>query len=126
MAWCFEDEATRATERILDRLVDSTAYVPAVWPLEITNVLLVAERKNRLTEAQSFHFLEILQSLPIVVEVEETRSRAFKETLSLARQFGLSSYDATYLELAARKGLSLATLDKGLKTAAKSCGIKIL
>ena len=126
MAWCFADETTKYTEYVLNCLTTDWAHVPAIWPLEVANVLLVAERKKRLSETQSIRFIEILQSLPIVVDSEEDESRAFRSIMPLARQFDLSSYDAAYLELAVRKGIPLATLDKGLKNAAKNYGARIL
>jgi predicted nucleic acid-binding protein len=62
MAWCFEDEASDATDAVLDRLNEECAVVPAIWPLEVANVLLVAERRGRLSEAQASRFLELLSS----------------------------------------------------------------
>jgi predicted nucleic acid-binding protein len=117
MAWCFEDEATAYTDAVQDQLVESTAFVPAIWPLEVTNVLLVAERKNRIGKADSGHFIALLSQLPIKVEPTESE-RAFHDILSLARQYQLSSYDASYLELAIRKGLPIASLDKAIARAA--------
>jgi predicted nucleic acid-binding protein len=68
MAWCFEDEATPETWEILDRLQDEGAVVPALWPLEVANVLLLAERRNRTTAAHAGAFIEQLLRLPIRVE----------------------------------------------------------
>jgi predicted nucleic acid-binding protein len=117
MAWCFEDEATAYTDAVQDQLVESTAFVPAIWPLEVTNVLIVAERKKRIGKAGSGHFIALLSQLPIKVEPTDSE-RVFHDTLSLARQYQLSSYDASYLELAIRKGLPIATLDKAIVRAA--------
>jgi predicted nucleic acid-binding protein len=117
MAWCFEDEATAYTDAVQDQLVESTAFVPAIWPLEVTNVLIVAERKKRIGKAGSGHFIALLSQLPIKVEPTDSE-RIFHDTLSLARQYQLSSYDASYLELAIRKGLPIATLDKAIVRAA--------
>ncbi|MCU0578297.1 MAG: type II toxin-antitoxin system VapC family toxin [Desulfobacterota bacterium] len=118
MSWCFQDETNPLTDFILDSLVRATAFVPAIWPLEIGNVLLVAERRQRLNEAGTARFLSLLSDLPIVVE-QEPPERMFKEILALAREHRISSYDASYLDLAMRKGLALATLDKNLKAAAQ-------
>lgn len=117
MAWCFEDEATAYTDTVQDQLVKSTAFVPAIWPLEVTNVLIVAERKKRIGKADSGHFVALLSQLPIKVEPTESE-RVFHDILSLARQYKLSSYDASYLELAIRKGLPIASLDKAIVRAA--------
>lgn len=125
MAWCFEDEADKYADSVLELLVDAEAIVPSIWPLEVANVLLVAERKKRLTEADSLQFVRLLNELPITVD-QETAERALTETLFIGRQQGLSSYDATYLELAMREGAALATRDNGLKKAAAKCGVKLI
>ena len=123
MAWCFHDEASAYTDFALDQLVENTAFVPAIWPLEVTNVLLVAERKKKIGKAGSGRFIALLSQLPIRVEPTEPE-RAFHDILSLARQYQLSSYDASYLELAIRKGLRIVSLDKAIVRAAKD--LKIL
>ena len=125
MAWCFQDEGNEKTDRILDSLVTSTAYVPFIWPLEVCNVLLVAERKNRIGEADSARFISLLSELPIIIE-QETPDRIMKDIVALARNHRLSSYDASYLDLAMRKGLPLATQDKYLITAANQCQVPLL
>lgn len=125
MSWCFEDEATPYTEAALDRLLGATAVVPAIWPLEVANVLLSAGRRGRLTEAQSARFVELLGALPIVME-QPSVDRIFGSVLPLGRQHGLSAYDAAYLELAARQGLPLATRDERIITAAAAIGVRIL
>jgi len=125
MAWCFSDETNAYCEGVLDWLGQRSAVVPAIWPLEVTNVLLVAERRKRLTESQSIHFVELLKALPIVVD-EATADHAMATTFSLARAHHLSSYDAAYLELALRMGLPLATRDIKLSKAGKSCGAALL
>jgi len=124
MAWFAEDEASPSTDRLLDSLQSGEALVPALWPLEISNVLLAAERRRRLTRAQAFRCVEMLRSLPIVVD-ESTSSRAMGEILSLARDQNLSVYDAAYLELSIREALPLATRDKVLAAAAKRCGVPL-
>jgi predicted nucleic acid-binding protein len=125
MTWCFGDEISRYSDRVLDSLEVSTGFVPSIWPLEVSNVLLVAERKKRISEADSARFLALLTELPIIVE-QESPERMIKEILALARKHKLSSYDASYLDLAMRKGLPIATLDKNLITAAKQSKVPIL
>ncbi|CAB1056927.1 hypothetical protein D1BOALGB6SA_1666 [Olavius sp. associated proteobacterium Delta 1] len=124
MSWCFKDETNQYADAVLDHLIKSTAFVPSIWPLEVVNVLLVAERKKRLREADSVRFLTLLSQLPIVVEYERTE-RMMKGLLALARTNNLSSYDANYLDLSMRRGISLATLDTQLKIAAKKTDVPI-
>src|SRR3989338_8323437 len=117
LAWCFEEEKTPYTEWLLDQMGNGVeALVPAIWPLEITNVLLTAERHKRLTASQASVFLDQLGYLSISVE-STTLSRVFSRVFDEARRWKLSSYDAAYLELALRQGLPLATLDDHLKKA---------
>ena len=125
MSWCFKDETNRYADGILDLLEEATALVPSIWPLEVGNVLLVAERRKRLSEADSMRFITLLSELPIIVE-QEPPERLIHEILTLAREHKLSSYDASYLDLAMRKGLSLATIDKNLVAAAKRSRVPIV
>jgi len=124
MAWCFQDEGNRYTEAVLDSLETGEALVPAIWPLEAGNVLVVAERRKRLDKSSALRFLSLLQSLPVSVE-QESPERMFAEIVVLAREYGLSTYDASYLDLAMRHGLPLATLDTALIQAAKRCKVPI-
>jgi predicted nucleic acid-binding protein len=125
MSWCFQDEINPYADFILDRLEEVTAFVPSIWPLEVGNVLLVAERHHRLSEAGSARFLNLLSDLPIFIEQEEPETM-FKEILALARQYKLSTYDASYLNLAMRRGLPLATLDKHLIAAAQRSRVPLV
>ena len=125
MGWCFEDEASPETDEIQDWLtVSACAYVPTLWHLEIANVLLACERRNRITEADSVRFLAVLGLLNITTD-HQTEQHAGKTTLGLARQHGLSVYDAAYLELAMRLGLPLASKDEALRKAAQAVGLSI-
>jgi len=122
VSWCITDEDERYAESVLEDLHGSTAIVPAIWPLEVGNGLVIAERRDRLIEdglSQSLHFLS---RLPVVCEQYEP-SHHFTQTVPLARAHSLSVYDASYLELAMRKGLPLATMDAALAKAAKKCGV---
>lgn len=125
MSWCFQDEANQYADAVLDSLSETTALVPSIWPLEVINVLLVAERRMRISEGDSVRFTTLLSQLPIVVEYERPE-QVMKDILALARVKKLSSYDALYLDLAMRKGLPLATLDERLKKAAIAVDVKIL
>jgi predicted nucleic acid-binding protein len=124
MSWYFKDETNKYADTVLDKLTGAIAVVPSIWPLEVVNVLIVAERQKRLSESDSIRFLTLLSQLPIVVEYE--RPEMMKELLALARAYNLSSYDASYLYLAMRKGLPMATLDNKLIEAAISIDIPIL
>jgi predicted nucleic acid-binding protein len=122
VAWCFEDEASAAVDAILERVRDEGALVPALWHLELGNVLVQAERRGRLTAADTTTCLELIATLPILTD-GETPERALREVLTLARAEGLTTYDAAYLELAMRKGLPLASKDRALVAAADRAGI---
>lgn len=124
MAWLFEDEATRTTEAILDRLKTEEALVPTLWTYEVGNVLLMAERRKRITEAQGRRFTQLLESLPIHISDSHLHS-LWNNAVVVAREHGLSVYDGTYLDLAMREGIPLATRDKALKKAAIKLGIAI-
>jgi predicted nucleic acid-binding protein len=126
VAWCFEDETTRFSEGVLDLLSRGTEVLtPAIWPLEVANALLSAERQKRITVAQVTALLRRIAGLPVSVEPLQL-GRAFDQILSVARQQNLSEYDAAYLELALRETLPLATLDQGLQKAAKLAGIGLV
>src|SRR3954453_3336475 len=99
MAWYFKDEATPYTNAVLASLATGRAAVPALWPLEVANVLLMGERRRRSTQAQAAKWLRFLTALPIAVD-NRTPGLAFDPILSLARSHKLSAYDAAYLELA--------------------------
>lgn len=123
MAWCFEDEVTDDTEAVLDRLRSEQAIVPAIWPLEVANVLLVAERRGRISEAQINRFIRLLGQLPIKLD---DAGSDLAGVVATGRAHGLSSYDASYLLLAERAGLPLATLDARLGGAATQAGVPLL
>jgi len=124
-AWCFLDESQPLTDAALGTVSEQGAIVPEIWPLEVVNVLLVAERRKRLTRADSEEFLGLLAALPIQVEPMPPMDR-MASLLSLGRRCGLSSYDAAYLDLAMRRSLPLATLDTQLARAARKCHVSLL
>ena len=101
---------------------ETSAVVPVTWGLEVANVIGKAEMKGLVREAQSEAFLEMLDGIDIRADAA-TFSRALSDTLQIARRYRLSSYDASYLELAMRAGLPLATLDRDLRTAASKAGV---
>lgn len=122
MTWCFEDEFDAYSKSVLSSFANYKALVPHLWNLEVTNVLLTAEKKNKLTPAESARFLELLKSLPIYVSDLDIST---PEIISLARSNNLTTYDATYLLLAMRKGVDIATKDIALIKACNENGLKI-
>jgi predicted nucleic acid-binding protein len=125
VAWCFADETTAYTETVLEMLAaGGDALAPAIWPLEVANVLVMAERRKRITLAKTTNFLQLLAGFAVSLDAASA-AQTFDKVLSLAREQGLSTYDAAYLELAIREGLPLATLDTDLKKAARAVGVRI-
>jgi predicted nucleic acid-binding protein len=124
-SWCFADEATDETADVQERLVAEAAVVPPHWHLEISNVLAIAERRKRISAANSTSFVQLLGALDIQVDAEST-ARTFGHILPLCRSYALTSYDAAYLELALRRRLPLATLDDDLRRAAVVLGVEVL
>ena len=125
LAWCFRDERTEATAKLLERVQTDAAAVPSLWHLEVANVLALAERRGRITPAESTELIALLETLEIVVD-EETASRALGRVLDLARAERLTAYDAAYLELAMRLGVPLASKDSDLCDAAERLGVSVL
>ncbi|HEY8873836.1 MAG TPA: type II toxin-antitoxin system VapC family toxin [Stellaceae bacterium] len=125
LAWCFEDEASPATDAVLDQVKDEGAIVPSLWHLELGNVLLSAERRGRTIQGGVVARLALMAQLPITIDAE-TAGRAWREILALARAERLTAYDAAYLELAVRRGLPLATKDEALLGAARRVGVPVL
>jgi predicted nucleic acid-binding protein len=106
----------------LDQVVEKGAIVPSLWSLEVGNVLLIAERQNRISSEQRHKALYTLSELPITVDAM-TSHHAWLETMDIAEKYKLTLYDASYLELSLRRSLPLATLDKVLKQAAEKAGV---
>jgi len=126
IAWAFDDEKTPETEALLDRLRQEDAFVPALWHLEIANLLSQAIRKKaRITLTQRTQFLSMLAGEKINID-PLTHVQAWNATLALADSHKLSTYDAAYLELAIRMGVELATLDKDLRLAAAKAGVTVI
>ena len=126
MRWLLKDggaEGLAYADKVLGLLMqdDAQAVVPGVWPLEVANVLVKAQAKGLLSEARATAFIGLLDDMGISVDTRSAE-RALKDTLQLARRFKLSSYDASYLELALREGLPLATLDADLHSAMLQTG----
>ena len=125
LAWVLPGETSQAGDALLDQVADDGAAVPGLWPLETAHVLLTAERRGRITLAERQQALITLAELPVQVDAK-TAGQAWGETLTLAAARHLTVYDASYLELALRLGLPLASLDQALRQAATECGVKLL
>ena len=122
LSWLFLDEQDPYADAIIGKLPVIEMVVPRLWHLEIANVLLVGERRGRCTEADTTTWLRFLSGLPIAVD-GSTEARAWSDTIGLARRHGLTAYDASYLEIALREGLPIATLDARLGAAAAAVGV---
>lgn len=109
---------------MFEQVRDQGAVVPGLWHLEVAYVLLQAEKRGRITTADLTMRLDLIAELPIATENEAT-ARAWREILALARMQGLTTYDATYLELAIRRGLPLVTRDEALIAAAERTGVAV-
>jgi len=127
LAWIFErsDPAEVAlADRLLDGIATQPVLVPSLWHIEVANALLVAERRGVAKEAHVVDYLQRLSQLPIITDDAEI-SRRQEIIMALGRQFQLSAYDATYLELAMRTGSTLATFDAKLADAMQRAGGQI-
>lgn len=121
-AWSVEDEFSPYSEMVESRLLRESAVVPPLWWYEVRNFMVVCERRNHLRSDQSAKFLALLASYPIDTDsLQEEQT-----TLALASTHGLTFYDAVYLQLAIRRRLPLATLDRALEAAARAEGVEIV
>jgi len=125
MSWVFPDEASAATDRLRESMIEGQTFVPALWPVEVGNVLLTATRRGRINTDDCPRICASLEALPIEIDPVST-SRAWGLALVLARKHQLSGYDAAYLELAVRLQLPLATLDRALGAAGRAEGLDVL
>lgn len=125
MAWCFaSDEKNSLSDAVLETLHHRSALAPAIWPLEVANVVLVGERRKRIDADSGTLFLKSLERLPVDVDTVPFGDR-WLDLIQLARKLDISVYDASYLELALRKKTPLATLDKALTRAAPAAGVAL-
>jgi predicted nucleic acid-binding protein len=125
LSWCFKDEQTPETLQTLRLAISRAIFVPSFWHVEVSNVLGIALRKGRLDAAdltiavRTLGILEIHTDMPLHPIGPTT-------LLPLMRTYELTAYDATYLELAMRLNLPLATLDVKLISAAKKAGVPLI
>ncbi|MCB9538576.1 MAG: type II toxin-antitoxin system VapC family toxin [Myxococcales bacterium] len=121
VAWLL-DESAQYADAVGARLAADQAAAPSIWPLEFANVLAVAERRGRLDAAEVVRVRDLVRALPIRV-VPDPPTRVLTDVLALAREHQLSVYDASYLDLALRESLPLATLDAALAAAARRMSV---
>ena len=122
-AWILPSQASSNADALLKRIeMGDEAIVPPLWFLEVANGLLVAERRKTMAAPERRLALERLSALGITVDEANARD-AFGRTSALAEQYGLSVYDAAYLELAVRRSLPLGTRNRALRSAAEQSGI---
>ena len=126
LSWCFPDEQTPLSLRVLDRLnAGEEALVPAFWSVEVLNSLLVGEKRGRISPEQTRAFLSDLVALQPTVD-HASLEQVFGTVQMLCRDHGLTPYDALYVELARRTQYPLATLDQSQKDAASALNIECL
>lgn len=123
-AWCFQDEATEASRALHRSLPHRQVVVPVLWHAECANLLLTAERRERVSAEQCSELLDLLAALPIETDGEIAHIRG--SVIRLARAHRLTAYDAIYLELAVRRGMALATRDKDLRRAAAAADVALI
>lgn len=121
LAFIFPDERDAAAIALAADLEREGAIVPALWALELQNAIISGERRGRLSKLRTSELLKDLQMLP----VDFDEAPAFGAEAALARRFGLSVYDAVYLEIALRRGLALASRDVNLCAAARELGLEV-
>jgi predicted nucleic acid-binding protein len=122
LAWIYSEETTPGVREVYARLEEHGAWVPGLWRLEVANALEMGVRRGRRDAAFVRATLADLALWPVKTD-RETDRRAWSDTLRLAREHRLTLYDAAYLELAVRRGLPLATLDRDLGRAAGESGM---
>jgi predicted nucleic acid-binding protein len=125
LAWFLPDESKDGTDIVLDRVTTAGAIAPSLWPIEVGNAFLVAQRRGRISQAERMQAFGFLGLLPIDIDAA-TGAHAWTQSLALAEQHGLTLYDALYLELAIRQRLPLASLDQQLRRAATEAGVVVL
>ena len=124
LAWCFPDEVSEYADEVLIALEGHAILVPPLWPVEITNAVLIAERRKRIKQPEIRRFVELLDGLRVSMDSQSVTENV-SNILPIAQEYGLSAYDAAYLDVAVRHGAPLATLDSALQKAGRKAGIEI-
>jgi predicted nucleic acid-binding protein len=125
LAWTIPDEGSKAAERLFSRIdKGSKLWIPALWWYELSNALTIAQRRGRLNDSDALRLIELYRKLPLFTDTLLGADAVFRFRV-LAQRYNLSAYDAAYLELAQRRGVDLATLDKDLAKAARKTGVRV-
>jgi predicted nucleic acid-binding protein len=125
LAWFLPDESSPAADTLLERMQQEDVFAPAIWPLEIANALLVAERRKRISTVERLEFLEHLAALPVLLDRPHTADD-LPALSEVGREHSLSIYDACYLQLAQSRRIALATFDRELRAASARMGVSTL
>ena len=121
LSWCLGDEQNELASSVLKSFDEDEAIVPSIWPVEVSNALVIAERRKRISASQSTKLISFLTSLPVSV-LPSSLGHNFETVFPLARAMHISCYDATYLDLAMREDCPMATLDGGMRGACEKVG----
>jgi predicted nucleic acid-binding protein len=122
LAWSFADERSAEANAVADYLLTARAVVPSIWPLEVANALLSAERRGRIDADERSQIIDLLTALPIDVE-HASLAQSLGTISDVAQAHHLSAFDASYVELAHRLAIPLATLDARMAAAALALGV---
>jgi len=125
LSWLLPDDRGAATDALVDELQRTTAVAPAIWPYEVANALLVAQRRARISDDDLNRVRRALTALPIKVEAVASQHVLYAVS-DLGRRLDVTSYDAAYVELAARRRLPLATLDARLRKVCAALKVEVL
>lgn len=125
IAWFFDEVYSVEARALLDTIPSDGVLVPSIFPAEVTNYFGSGLRKGTISEARFFESVALLAGVPLIVDALPLEGH-FQRLVPLMKEYGLTSYDASYLELAMRKGAALATLDKQMRKAAVACGVEVL
>jgi len=125
LAWMLDDERSADADAVVDQLQRDSARVPAIWPLEVGNALVMAMRRGRVSGDEVARMVKALLALPIDVDSDRDATR-LPVYVQIAHERALTTYDASYLELAQRLSLPLATLDRRLRAACADAGIAVI
>jgi predicted nucleic acid-binding protein len=125
LAWALPDESSPYADAVLAVVEQEGLRVPDLWAREIANGLAVAYMRKRITSPDEKAFLAALARLSIKVEEASAALTVIRDGTAAAMRYGLTAYDAAYVDLAARERLTLATLDTRMRKAAEQSGITI-
>jgi len=120
VAWLYAGQATAYTERLLESSGANTLHTCFIWPAEFANVATVMVKRGILTDALGTQMVQMADTLNLAVDPQACDLGALYQ---ISRRYGLSAYDASYLELAMRMNLPLATRDVALMNASQSLGL---